>query len=131
MLDYKFFCCWNFQTIKGHNLIKIISLNNLLPITVMMKTWLTSRFKTIIHSHKSLIGPFLKNLLPLSICLKSDISLAPIYWYVVEWGPRHNSKWEQVVERYGGRNPSTRRKPPTCRISLTNFITCHIEYTSP
>jgi hypothetical protein len=25
----------------------------------------------------------------------------------------------------------TQRKPPTCRKSLTNFITCCIEYTSP
>ena len=31
----------------------------------------------------------------------------------------------------GGRNRSTRRKPPTCRKSLTHFITCFIEYTSP
>jgi hypothetical protein len=32
----------------------------------------------------------------------------------------------------GGGKLSTRRKPPTCRKSLTNFITlCCIEYTSP
>jgi hypothetical protein len=32
----------------------------------------------------------------------------------------------------GGGNRSTRRKPSTCRKSLTNFITlCCIEYTSP
>ena len=32
----------------------------------------------------------------------------------------------------GGGNQSTMRKPPTCRRSLTNFITsCCIEYTSP
>jgi hypothetical protein len=31
----------------------------------------------------------------------------------------------------GRRNRSTRRKPQTCRKSLTHFITCCIEYTSP
>jgi len=32
----------------------------------------------------------------------------------------------------GGRHRSTRRKPPTCRKSLTNLITyCWIECTSP
>ena len=32
----------------------------------------------------------------------------------------------------GGGNRSTRRKAPTCHMSLTNFITyCYIEYTSP
>ena len=32
----------------------------------------------------------------------------------------------------GGGNRSTRRKGPTCHMSLTNFITyCYIEYTSP
>ena len=32
---------------------------------------------------------------------------------------------------YGGGNRSTRRKPHTCRKSLTNFIPKCIEYTSP
>jgi hypothetical protein len=33
---------------------------------------------------------------------------------------------------YWWRNQSTQKKPPTCRKSLTNFITlCFIEYTSP
>jgi hypothetical protein len=42
------------------------------------------------------------------------------------WPPRY--KWYIV----GGGNWSTRRKPPTCRKSQTNFITeCCIEYTSP
>jgi hypothetical protein len=36
------------------------------------------------------------------------------------------------VSFIGGRNWSTRRKPPYCRKSLTNFITyCCIEHTSP
>jgi hypothetical protein len=37
-----------------------------------------------------------------------------------------------AVSFIGGGNRSTHRKPPTCRKSLTNFITkfC-IEYTSP
>jgi len=36
-----------------------------------------------------------------------------------------------TVTFIGGGNRSTRRKPPTCRKSLTNFITyCCIEYTS-
>jgi len=36
-----------------------------------------------------------------------------------------------VVSFIGGGNPRTRRKPPTCRKSRTNFITkCCIEYTS-
>jgi hypothetical protein len=35
------------------------------------------------------------------------------------------------VRLIGGGNRSTRRKPPACRKSLTNFITyCYIEYTS-
>jgi len=37
-----------------------------------------------------------------------------------------------AVSLIGGGNLSTRRKPPTCRKSLTNVITqCCIEYTSP
>jgi hypothetical protein len=37
-----------------------------------------------------------------------------------------------AVSFIGGGNQSTRRKLPTCRKSLTNFITyCCIEYTSP
>ena len=37
-----------------------------------------------------------------------------------------------AVSFIGGGNWSTQRKPPTCRKSLTNFITkCCIEYTSP
>ena len=37
-----------------------------------------------------------------------------------------------VVSFIGGGNQSTRRKPLTCRKSLTNFITqCCIEYISP
>ena len=37
-----------------------------------------------------------------------------------------------AVSIIGGGNRSTRRKPPTCRKPLTNFITyCCIEYTSP
>ena len=37
-----------------------------------------------------------------------------------------------AVSFIGGGNWSTRRKPPTCRKSLTNFITyCCIEHTSP
>ena len=37
-----------------------------------------------------------------------------------------------AVRFIGGGNRKTRRKPPTCRKSLTNFITlCCIEYTSP
>ena len=36
-----------------------------------------------------------------------------------------------VVSFIDGGNQSTRRKPPTCRKSLTNLITlCYIEYTS-
>ena len=36
-----------------------------------------------------------------------------------------------AVRFIGGGNKSTRRKSPTCRKSLTNFITyCCIEYTS-
>jgi hypothetical protein len=38
----------------------------------------------------------------------------------------------RVGQFNGGWNRGTRRKPPTCRKSLTNFITlCCIEYTSP
>jgi len=37
--------------------------------------------------------------------------------------------WLSVL--FGGGNRSTRRKPLICRKSLTNFITCCIEYTSP
>jgi hypothetical protein len=37
-----------------------------------------------------------------------------------------------TVSFIGGGNWSTQRKPPTCRKSLTNFITLYyIEYTSP
>ena len=36
-----------------------------------------------------------------------------------------------VVSGIGGGNRITWRKPLTCRLSLTNFITCFIEYTSP
>ena len=36
-----------------------------------------------------------------------------------------------AVSFIGGGNQSTRRKPPTCHKSLTNFISCCIEYTSP
>jgi len=37
-----------------------------------------------------------------------------------------------VVSFIDGENLGTRRKPPTCRKSLTNFITqCCIEYTLP
>ena len=36
-----------------------------------------------------------------------------------------------MVSFIGGRSRNTRRKPPTCRKSLTNFITCCIEYTLP
>ena len=37
-----------------------------------------------------------------------------------------------MVSFIGGGNRSTRRKPLTCRKSLTNFITYYcIEYTSP
>jgi hypothetical protein len=37
-----------------------------------------------------------------------------------------------AVSFIGGENQSTRRKPPTCRKSLKNFIPwCCIEYTSP
>jgi glutaredoxin-related protein len=37
-----------------------------------------------------------------------------------------------AVTFIGGGNRSTSRKPPPCRMSLTNFITkCCIEYTSP
>jgi len=35
------------------------------------------------------------------------------------------------VSLIGGGNRSTWRKPSTCRKSLTNFIACCIEYTSP
>jgi hypothetical protein len=36
------------------------------------------------------------------------------------------------VSFIGGGNQTSRRKPPTCRKSLTNFITSwYIEYTSP
>jgi hypothetical protein len=38
----------------------------------------------------------------------------------------------EMDERFGGGNRSTRRKPPTYRKSLTNFISSScIEYTSP
>ena len=36
-----------------------------------------------------------------------------------------------AVSFIGGGNQRTWRKPPTCRKSLTNFITCCIEYTLP
>jgi len=37
-----------------------------------------------------------------------------------------------AVSCIGERTRSTRRKPPTCRKSLSNFITwCSVEYTSP
>ena len=55
--------------------------------------------KTSIHSHKSLIVPFFKKFILILICVGSDISLALLYWYIVEWEPRHVSKREQV-ERY-------------------------------
>jgi len=32
---------------------------------------------------------------------------------------------------YWWRNPESREKPPTCHKSLTNFITCCMEYISP
>jgi hypothetical protein len=36
-----------------------------------------------------------------------------------------------TVSVIGGGKRSTQRKPPTCRKSLTNFITCCIEYITP
>jgi len=40
--------------------------------------------------------------------------------------------FQQYLSFIGGGIRSTRRKSPTCRKSLTNFITqCCIEYTSP
>jgi hypothetical protein len=36
-----------------------------------------------------------------------------------------------AVSFIGGGNQRTWRKPPTCHKSLTNFITCCIEYTLP
>jgi hypothetical protein len=39
--------------------------------------------------------PFLKKLLSFLIWLKSDHSLALLYWYVEEWD-RDISEWEQV-----------------------------------
>ena len=43
-----------------------------------------------------------------------------------------NATFHNISEIIGGRNRSVRKKPPTCRKSLTNFTTqCYIEYTSP
>jgi hypothetical protein len=36
-----------------------------------------------------------------------------------------------AVSFIGGGNQSSQRKPPICRKSLTNFISCCIEYISP
>jgi hypothetical protein len=57
-------------------------------------------------------------------------------WFGLVYGVYHHFQqyfsYTVTVSFIGGGNWSTRRKPPTCRKSLTNFITlCCIGYTSP
>jgi hypothetical protein len=61
-------------------------------------------------------------ILPVAIqtSLRNPNTVPPFYFsYIV------------VISFIGGGNRRTKRKPPTCRMSLTNFITKCIEYTSP
>jgi hypothetical protein len=51
---------------------------------------------------------------------------------LVCWCIWFENRYIVAVSFIGGGNQSTQRKPPTCRKSLTNFMTwCCIEYTSP
>jgi hypothetical protein len=47
-------------------------------------------------------------------------------WFMIHGASRHFQQYFSyivAVSFIGGRNRNTRRKPPTCRKSLTNFIT--------
>ena len=44
-------------------------------------------------------------------------------WFVVYGVLRHFQQYLSYISFIGGGNRSTRMKPPTCRKSMTNFIT--------
>jgi hypothetical protein len=101
------------------------------------RNWPRKKQQSTKHYTENKSWPTLHNINNIFICTiynQSTITISNLGWlaYVVYRRFPQYFSYIVAVTFIGGGNRSNQRIPPTCRRSLTNFITyCCIKYTTP